>query len=49
MAPIFHSLLLVIPQLKWRAIDLPTGSAGRKKQKPAAVNPVSETVAACEM
>ena len=29
--------------------NLPTGSAGRKKHKPAAENPVAETVAACEM
>ena len=29
--------------------NLPTGSAGRKRQKPAAENPVDETVAACEM
>jgi len=31
------------------ASNLPTGSAGRKKPKPAAKNPVAETVAACEM
>jgi DNA replication protein DnaC len=29
--------------------NLPTGSAGRKKHKPAAENPVPETAAACEM
>lgn len=29
--------------------NLPTGSAGRKRQKPAAENPIAETVAACEM
>ena len=28
--------------------NLPTGSAGRKKQKPAAENSVAETAAACE-
>jgi DNA replication protein DnaC len=29
--------------------NLPTGSAGRKKSKPVAENPASETAAACEM